>query len=103
MRTVFVSESADEIEAARNALLSEMSGRRMGMPKAVSEAMDAPLEARAVIGTPDEVRERLTLERQRLGIDLLVTRPQLRGLKDDALIRSLEYLAKEIWPSVAAV
>ncbi|MGY8737161.1 MAG: LLM class flavin-dependent oxidoreductase, partial [bacterium] len=64
---------------------------------------DAPLEARAVIGTPDEVRERLTLERQRLGIDLLVTRPQLRGLKDDALIRSLEYLAKEIWPSVAAV
>ena len=101
MRTVFISESESEIEAARKALLAEMGGRRKGMPKAVSEAMDAPLEARAVIGTPDEVRERLVAERARLGIDLLVTRPQLRGVEEDVLIRSLEHLAKDVWPAVA--
>lgn len=100
MRTVFVSEDGAELDAAREGLAAETSGRRRGMPKSVHVAMDAPLEARAVIGTPDEVRDRLVAERARLGIDLLVARPQLRGLSEDALARSLEQLARAVWPAV---
>ncbi len=102
MRTVFVSDDASELEAARASLQAEMQGRRKGMPKAVDAAMDAPLEARAVVGTPAEVRDRLVAERARLGIDLLVSRPQLRGLSEDVLAKSLERLALDVWPAVVA-
>ena len=47
---------------------------------------------------PDEAIHRLASEGTRLGIDLLVTRPQLAGLDEDALALSLERLATEVWP-----
>ena len=102
MRTVFVSDSAEERADARASLSSEMAGRRKGMPKAVDQAMDAPLDARVVIGTPDEVTARLVSERRRLGIDLLVTRPQIAGVERSALERSFERLASEVWPRIVA-
>lgn len=103
MRTVFVSEDATELAKVRASLEAEMSGGRKGMPKSVNAALDAPIDARAVVGTPDEVRDRLAAERARLGIDLLVARPQIRGLEEDALARSLERLARDVWPSVPEV
>jgi alkanesulfonate monooxygenase SsuD/methylene tetrahydromethanopterin reductase-like flavin-dependent oxidoreductase (luciferase family) len=102
MRTLFVSTDAGEQQAARLALGREMSGARRGMPAAVDRALDAPLEDRALIGTPDEVLERLILERQRIGIDLLVTRPLIANVADDALERSLRLLAEEVWPRFKA-
>jgi len=51
--------------------------------------------------TPAEVTERLATECARLRIDLLVTRPQLRGLGEGVLVRSLERLAAEVWPAVS--
>jgi alkanesulfonate monooxygenase SsuD/methylene tetrahydromethanopterin reductase-like flavin-dependent oxidoreductase (luciferase family) len=102
MRTVFVSEDASELASARESVTNEMSGRRTGMPAAVNPALDAPLEARAVIGTGAEVIERLTLERARLGIDLLVVRPQLARLGREVSERSFVRLAREIWPAVRA-
>ncbi len=101
MRTVFVSDRPEELERVRGSLEKEMGGRRRGMPQAVDRALDAPLEERAVVGPPDEVRDRLRAERARLGIDLLVCRPQIRGLEPKALVRSLERLAGEVWPEVA--
>jgi alkanesulfonate monooxygenase SsuD/methylene tetrahydromethanopterin reductase-like flavin-dependent oxidoreductase (luciferase family) len=101
MRTVFVSDRPEELEHARASLEREMGGRRRGMPQAVGRALDAPLEQRAIVGTPEEVRERLRAERARLEIDLLVCRPQIRGLDPSALARSLERLATEIWPDIA--
>ncbi len=100
MRTVFVSEDASERAAARESLAGEMNGRRRGMPPAVSEALDAPLEERVVVGTKAEVTERLIRERRRLGIDLLVVRPQIAQLAREAAERSLVALAREIWPAV---
>lgn len=100
MRTVFVSESEDELEAARAALSKEMRQRRPGMPAAVREALEAPLDARVVVGLPDEVRQRLQADRTRLGIDLLIVRPALAGVDRGACERSLRRLAEDIWPSV---
>jgi len=100
MRTVFVSDEPSELAAARESLGREMAGRRKGMPAAVNRALDAPLEARAVIGTTQEVTERLIYEQQRLGIDLLVARPQLARIQREIAEQSLVRLAKEVWPAV---
>ena len=102
MRTVFVSENESEIETARAALIAEMQGRRAGMPAAVDQALDSPLDDRAVIGSAEAVTKRLVQERNRLGIDLLVVRPQIRGLSESAVESSLTTLAEKVWPTVSA-
>lgn len=102
MRTVFVSDDPATLERARETLAGEMAGRRRGMPKAVDRALDAPLEERVVLGTPDAVTERLIAERARLGVDLLVARPQIAGLPTETLEASLTTLAERVWPRVLA-
>ena len=102
MRTLFVSEDAREVAAAREALGREMAGRGKGMPKAVSEALESPLDARALVGSPEEVTRRLSQEHARLGLDLLVARPQIGRLGRDVLERSLRLLAEQVWPAVVA-
>jgi len=101
MRTVFVSESERELEAIRTRLASELPARRAGLPAAVNAAIDSPLDARSVIGTPETVIERLVRDQARLGIDLLIVRPQLAGIERAVLERSLESLAETVWPVVA--
>ncbi|MBW2424230.1 MAG: LLM class flavin-dependent oxidoreductase [Deltaproteobacteria bacterium] len=102
MRTVFVSERGEELEAARSALSREMSQGAPRMPSAVRRALESPLEERAIVGRPDEVADGLGRIRKRLGIDLLILRPQIAGLERAALERSLELLSREIWPRVRA-
>ena len=102
MRTVFVSESQKELDVVREALAQEMNGRRAGMPKAVSQALDAPLSERVVVGTGEEVKAQLRKERARLGLDLLIARPQIQGVEQEVLESSLRRLAEEIWPNVIA-
>jgi alkanesulfonate monooxygenase SsuD/methylene tetrahydromethanopterin reductase-like flavin-dependent oxidoreductase (luciferase family) len=77
-----------------------MNGRRAGMPKAVNQALDAPLADRVVVGSATEVIERLRQERARLGLDLLIARPQIQGIEQEVLETSLRRLAEEIWPRV---
>ena len=98
MRSVFVSEDAGERANAREALAREFAGRRPGMPAAIHDALDAPLDERVVIGNATEVRSRLAEIHRRLDFDLLIVRPQIGGLASSALERSLERLATEIWP-----
>jgi alkanesulfonate monooxygenase SsuD/methylene tetrahydromethanopterin reductase-like flavin-dependent oxidoreductase (luciferase family) len=103
MRTVFVSDDASELAEARESLAMEMTGRREGMPKAIQNALDAPLDERAVIGTASEVTERLASDRARLSIDLLIVRPQFARMDSAKLERSLIRLAEEVWPAVSAL
>ena len=100
LRTVFVSEDPALLEAARASLESETAGRRKGMPKAVNEALESPLESRAVIGTPDAVRKRLIEIRRQLDLDLLVARPQLAKIERGASEESLRLLERDVWPAV---
>lgn len=100
MRTVFVSEDPDACARARASLETELTGRRRGMPTAVHRALDAPLDERAVVGSIAEVTERLRLEAKRLDLDLLVARPQIARLDRATAERSLELLAREVWPAV---
>lgn len=102
MRTVFVSEDVETLATARASLEGEMRGRRRGMPRSVHQALEAPLEARALIGTPAAVAERLLEIQRRLDLDLLVARPQIAGVGRSAAEASLRLLAEEIWPAVVA-
>jgi len=95
-----VSEDADECAQVRASLERELAGRRPGMPAAIHEALDAPLDERALIGTATEVRAKLATLRRRLGFDLLIVRPQIGGLASAVLEHSLEKLAQEIWPGL---
>ncbi len=100
MRTVFVSESEAELSAARASLEEEMSRRGARMPAAIHQALQAPLDARAIVGKPAQVSDRLQADRERLGIDLLIVRPAIAKLETKALEASLRCLATEIWPEV---
>ena len=100
MRTVFVSDDHGELASIRDRLAHELPARRAGLPEAINAAIDAPLEARVLIGTPEEVTERLVRERERLSIDLLIIRPQLSGTPRSVLERSLACLAQTVWPKV---
>jgi alkanesulfonate monooxygenase SsuD/methylene tetrahydromethanopterin reductase-like flavin-dependent oxidoreductase (luciferase family) len=100
MRTVFVSDDAEELAAARQSLAKEMAGRKTGMPQAIQKALDAPLEERTVIGSTAEVTERLISNQARLGIDLLIVRPQFAKMDSASLEGSLIRLAEEVWPAV---
>lgn len=102
MRTVFVSEEARMLQAAREGLRAERSGGRLGMPEVLRAAFDAPLETRAIVGTPDGVREALGQACARLDVDLLIVRPQIPGLPPAAIERSLEILAESIWPGLCS-
>lgn len=103
MRTVFVSDRQEEIDRALEAVRREMAWRRSaGVPDAVRRAFDAPLDERIVFGSAEAVTERLVRDRTRLGIDLLIARSQLADVAHDALERSLDRLAREIWPAVVA-
>ena len=102
MRTVFVSEDERELETFKGRLARELPARRAGLPEALSAAIAAPLDARAIVGTPEVVTRRLRAERERLGIDLLIVRPELAGVEPGALERSLAWLAETIWPAVVA-
>jgi alkanesulfonate monooxygenase SsuD/methylene tetrahydromethanopterin reductase-like flavin-dependent oxidoreductase (luciferase family) len=100
MRTIFVSEDANECARARESLEREPAGRRGGMPAAITRALEAPLDERVVIGCGKEVTKRLSEMRQRLDFDLLIVRPQIVGLESGVLERSLAQLADEIWPTI---
>ena len=102
MRTVFVSEDESERNEARRSLEREMTGRGPGMPDRIREALAAPLDDRAIIGSVDEVTRRLLSDRSRLGIDLLIVRPQLAKMTRKAVEDSVSLLAREVWPAVVA-
>lgn len=101
MRAVFVCEDRPALGAIRERLAAELPGRRAGLPQAINAAIDAPLEERVVVGTVEEVTERLRRERERLSIDLLIVRPQLSGIERSVLETSLDLLAQRVWPAVA--
>lgn len=102
LRTVFVCANPREAESIRARLAGELPSARPRLPEAIRRAIDEPLEARAIVGTVEEVALRLAAVRARLPFDLLIVRPQLAGIAPEILEASLERLVFEVWPAVAA-
>lgn len=102
LRTIFVSDVAAERQAIRDRLARELTARGVGLPRAIHAAIEAPLEERVLVASPEQAIERLVRDRERIPLDLLIVRPQLEGIGSDVLERSLAWLAETVWPAVLA-
>jgi len=99
MRVVHVA--TDDAEVARVVGALEAEGKQLRgtsgrLPKALARAASAPIEQRCIVGMRSEVIDRIGDYREKLGMNLLITRPQLRGIDHSAQLASLERLAEEV-------
>lgn len=96
MRTVHVA--ANDAEALRVSAAMEREIRSSGgrVPKALARAAEGGVAARTLIGTTHAVIDQVGRYRDRLGMDLLIARPQVPGASDAEREASLERLAGEV-------
>jgi alkanesulfonate monooxygenase SsuD/methylene tetrahydromethanopterin reductase-like flavin-dependent oxidoreductase (luciferase family) len=100
MRVVHVTRDRAEAERIHRALEGELRAPRGPVPKALARAARARPEERVIVGTADEVAEQLAVYRARLGLDLLIARPQVPGADAEACHASLVRLAREVMPGL---
>ncbi len=95
MRTVYVAGSDGEDARVHGALEKEMQALRPrgSLPASIARAAKAPARDRAVVGLRNEVTDLLAAYRERLGMDLLVARPQVAAASPSEREASLERLA----------
>ncbi len=95
MRTAFVAR--DDLGAARvfAALEKEQRPPTGGpTPKALQRAAEGKMEDRILVGTRNEVLDRIADYREKLGMDLLVVRTEVPGASESDREASLEALAE---------
>ncbi len=100
MRTVFICE--DPMTLARVTAKLEGEGRRPSarLPKAIARAAAAPIEERVVVGTRDQVTERLARYRDELGMNLLIVRPLIGGASREEQEASVSRLVDDVVPAL---
>ena len=103
MRTVYVAGSDAEAARVHAALEKESRNARPPgkMPAAIARAADADLDQRVVVGLEQEVLDRLSRYREKLGVDLIVARPQVGETSASEREASLERLAERVIPALA--
>jgi alkanesulfonate monooxygenase SsuD/methylene tetrahydromethanopterin reductase-like flavin-dependent oxidoreductase (luciferase family) len=100
MRTVFVSQDSQTLARVFAKLEGERRSPSQKLPKAIARAAAAPIEERVVVGTRDEVVERLARYREELGMNLLVARPQIGGASPEEQRDSIDCLIEDIIPAL---
>jgi len=105
MRTVYVAATDAEAARVRGALAEEARAQRPrgSVPASIARAAGAASDERTIVGLRDEVIDRLARYRERLGMDLLVARPQVAASSDAEREASLERLAAEVVPALGSV
>jgi alkanesulfonate monooxygenase SsuD/methylene tetrahydromethanopterin reductase-like flavin-dependent oxidoreductase (luciferase family) len=96
MRTVHVAGDSSEAKRILAGLEAEGARMRSGagrLPKSLARAAAAPAEERAIVGVESSVIDQLASHRERLGMNLLITRPQVEGISAREREASLERLA----------
>jgi alkanesulfonate monooxygenase SsuD/methylene tetrahydromethanopterin reductase-like flavin-dependent oxidoreductase (luciferase family) len=102
MRTVHVAANDGEARRALGGLQTEFDARPAGATGVLARAARGALEERVVVGTASRVTDTLAVYRERLGLDLLIARVQLPGISAPEQQASLERLAEQVLPEVAA-
>ena len=90
----------DKSVAILDALESETRQLAGRAPRSLAAAAEEAIEERVVVGTTAEVVDRLGTLRERLGIDLLIVRPQVPLLGGAAREDALARLVEEVWPAL---
>jgi alkanesulfonate monooxygenase SsuD/methylene tetrahydromethanopterin reductase-like flavin-dependent oxidoreductase (luciferase family) len=103
MRMVHVARDDPGANRVRDHLAGELRGRiGKGLTPAMTRALAIPVEERVIVGTRNQVFDRLGLLKERSGMDLLIVRPQIRGARKSEQVESLEALAGDIVPCLMA-
>ena len=93
MRSVFVSEDAERVRQAREALVRQAAAIARAPLGAIRLAVDEDVEAWALVGSPAQVRERIDHYREKLGVTHLIARAHVPGLAPEAIEDSLSAFA----------
>ena len=104
MRTVFVCNN----DATKNRILERLDAEnrqytksaKAKTPKVIAKAMGAPIEERVIVGSVNEVTDRIARYRNILGMNLMVIRPQLSGTDESERVESMDRLLEEVWPKL---
>jgi alkanesulfonate monooxygenase SsuD/methylene tetrahydromethanopterin reductase-like flavin-dependent oxidoreductase (luciferase family) len=102
MRTVHVAANDGEARRALEGLRTEFDARP-ATTGVLARAGQGALEERVVVGTASRVTDALAVYREQLGLDLLIARVQLPGISAPEQQASLERLAEQVLPGLAAV
>jgi alkanesulfonate monooxygenase SsuD/methylene tetrahydromethanopterin reductase-like flavin-dependent oxidoreductase (luciferase family) len=96
MRTVYVASTDAEAARVYAGLERETRASRRPqsvLPKAIARAAQADVSERVIVGTRNEVFDHVARYRDRLGMNLLIARPQVANVSDAEREASLERLA----------
>lgn len=95
MRTVYAAANDSEAARVREGLEREHARqvRPAKLPAALARAAEASTSERTIVGTLDYVAERISEYRERLGMNLLVARPQVANVSQTEREAALDRLA----------
>ena len=93
MRTVFASESSATVRAVREALEKQAAALGRASLKRLRQVAEHPLDAWALVGSPEEIAEGVARYRETLGMTHLIVRGHVPGVSIDALETSLRLLS----------
>lgn len=101
MRTVYVAGTDEEANRVRQGLDREARAMRPAkLPEALARAAGERLDRRTVVGTASFVADQLAEYRERLGMNLLVARPQVADASHAEREAALDRLAGEVLPAL---
>ncbi len=100
MRTVFVSDDPVVLARVHAKLEVERRPPSLKLPRAIARAAEAPVSERVVVGTRNEVLDKLGRYREDLGMNLLVGRPLIGGASPAEQQHSLDLLVEDIVPAL---
>jgi alkanesulfonate monooxygenase SsuD/methylene tetrahydromethanopterin reductase-like flavin-dependent oxidoreductase (luciferase family) len=93
IRTVFASRSASQVARAREALARQAAAAARASRSRIHPTAPEDIDAWALVGEPERVREGIARYRETLGMTHLIARAHLPGLEPAARAASVECLA----------
>ena len=94
MRTIFVSRNASEVARAREALARQGAALAKASIASIRRTANEDVDAWALVGDPEQVRDGIARYREKLGMTHLIARIHIPGVERKALVASLECLAR---------
>jgi len=94
MRTIFVSRNASELGRAREALAKQGAALAKASVASIRRNGGEDVDAWALVGEPERVQDGIARYREQLGMTHLIARIHVPGVEREALVASLECLAR---------
>ncbi len=97
MRTVYIAGSDAEVKRVYEGLEKEARAGRQGkLPAAITQAAAADIGERVIVGMESRVLDLIAAYRERLGMDLLIARPQIANVSQREREAALERLVSSL-------